>query len=230
MKRFVLILLLGIGLPGAIASHLWLKTTQVQLSPLDPPMTSLGIESCAATEEILFAKISPGASHIPALLTPDDINHLFTCRLYDALGEVPGTIQQTQVSIQDDQLKAEALIDLSKIPDNLTDYRAGSRGPTVISKLAQKLKSVPILSQQTIYFAMEGEPAIANRSFVFYSEPTLDIGAWQLTLSDIVTHLRIPESYLQEWLEKEYSFLPAEPLEISLTADALKIHGAPHAW
>ncbi|MEM9163950.1 MAG: hypothetical protein AAGC54_12890, partial [Cyanobacteria bacterium P01_F01_bin.4] len=78
--------------------------------------------------------------------------------------------------------------------------------------------------------AIERGPAIANRNFVFYSEPTLEIGAWQLTLSDISAHLRIPERYLQEWLEKEYKFLPADPLEISLTADALKIHGAPHAW
>ncbi|MEM9164057.1 MAG: hypothetical protein AAGC54_13445, partial [Cyanobacteria bacterium P01_F01_bin.4] len=127
-------------------------------------MASLGMESCAATKEILFEKISPGAVNLPALLSSDDINHLFTCRLYDALGEVPGTLQHTQVSIRGDQLRAEALIDLSQIPNDLIDYRTGSRGPTVISKLAQKLKTMPILRQQTIYFAIEGEPAIANRN------------------------------------------------------------------
>ncbi|MEO1400707.1 MAG: hypothetical protein AAFV72_05555 [Cyanobacteria bacterium J06635_1] len=89
MKRLVLILLIGIGVSGAIASQLWLKTTQIRLSPSDTSVTSLGIASCTATEKILFEKISPGTINLPALLTPEDLNHLFAYRLYNALGEVP---------------------------------------------------------------------------------------------------------------------------------------------
>jgi hypothetical protein len=175
------------------------------------------------------------------LLNKKDVNTLFACRLYEGLSEQPGSVLQTKVGFSrktwagtadSSVVRAEAMVDLAKVPASIAEYRLGSYGPTALSTIIFKLRKIPVVGSQRLFFALEGSPTIRKRNFVFYNRPQIQIGQWQCTFRQIVSLLKIYPSFIQESLEKEYGSLPMEPHSIFVEKNSLdlQLNGSKTAW
>lgn len=227
----------------AIAGYLWHQTTTIPT--LDPSLglrseTNWGKQSCDNFNRVRL-KISMSKQRETALLNAEDINTLFACRLYVGLGEQPDSIVQTKVrfsrkawsgSKDMNMIRAEATVDLAKVPTAIKDYRLESYGPTALSTIIFKLCKIPVLGSQKLFFAVEGNPTIRERNFIFYDQPQVQIGQWQFTFNQVIRFLKIYPPFIQESLEKEYGSLPMEPHSIFVVRKTLELqlNGSKTAW
>jgi hypothetical protein len=216
------------GFLGVIATYFWLQTTAIPIPVASSvPDNDLGKQACQDTRQVKL-KISYGNAADVSYLTANDVKTLFTCRLYQGLGQKAGAIVKTEVSFAGDRIRSLAVVNLSHISEAIDEPR--SEGATLLSQIAFKVRKTPFFKDKTVFLAIEGKPTVINREFVFYGTPTIQIGNQKLTLKDASNYFRIPELYAQEWLEKEYRLLPMEPSKISLNRNLLELRGSRTAW
>lgn len=176
-----------------------------------------------------------------AILNTKDINTLFACRLYVGLGEPMGNVLQSNVrlsrkawaGVKDNSVvRAEVIVDLSKVPATIKEDRLGSYGQTALSAIIFKLRKIPILGSQKLFFSIEGSPTVRERNFIFYDQPHIQIGQWQFTFKQISKFLNIHPPFFQEFLENEYGSLPMDPYSISVRKNSLdlQLNGSKTAW
>jgi hypothetical protein len=230
LKRLLLLTSIAALILGAIAIFFERQTTAIpQTIAFQTPDPDLGAKACQDVRQVML-KVSLGGASDASVLTDRDVNVLFACRLYQGLGETKGSLVYTNVSFTGDRIRSEAIVDLDRVPESMANYRLGSWGATGLSQIALKVRKIPLLNQKTIFLAIEGKPIVNKRKFVFYSNPKLQIGNWQLTPKNASAYFRIPEVFMEEWLEKEYSFLPMEPKSIFIKDNALELRGEKTAW
>jgi hypothetical protein len=199
-----------------IAGYLWHRTTTIpnqDRSQQSSVGNDWGEQSCKNFNGVILQKISKSKQRETALLNATDVNTLFACRLYTGLGKQPGSIVQTEVrfsrknwagTADSSVVRAEATVDLAKVPVVITEDRLGSYGPTALSMIILKLRKIPVLGSQRLFFSLEGSPTIRERNFIFYDQPQIQIGQWQFTFKQAINLLRIYPLFIQESLEKEY--------------------------
>jgi hypothetical protein len=189
-----------------IAGYLWHRTTTIPA--LDRARqnglgTDWGKQSCDNFDRVRL-KISKSKQKETALLSEEDVNTLFACRLYEGLGKQPGSVLQTNVrfsrktwagTADSSVVRAEATVDLAKMPTAIAGYRLGSYGPTTLSTIILKLRKIPVLGNQRMFFSLEGSPTIRKRNFIFYDRPQIQIGQWQFAFKQIVSLLKIYPPY-----------------------------------
>jgi hypothetical protein len=226
-----------------IAGYLWHRTTAIPT--LDRVHqnglgTDWGKQSCNNFDSIRL-KISKSKQKETALLSEEDINTLFACRLYVGLGEQPGSVLKTKVrfsrkswarTADSSVVRAEATVNLAKVPAAIAEYRLGSYSPTALSTIIFKLRKIPVLGNQRLSFSLEGSSTIRERNFIFYDQPQIQIGQWQFAFKQIISLLKIYPPFIQESLEKEYSSLPMEPHSIFIERKSLELqlNGSKTAW
>jgi hypothetical protein len=224
-------------------SYLWHRTTTLP-NPVRSQQTRLGVDlgkqSCDNFDRVRL-KISKSKQRETAFLNTEDVNTLFACRLYHGLGEQPGSVLRTRVELSrklrleagaQSTVRAEATIDLAKVPTKIEAYRVGSYGPTALSTIILKLRKIPVLGSQRLFFAVEGSPIIRERNFIFYNQPQIQIGQWQFAFKQASRLLRIYPPFIQESLSKEYGSLPMEPHSIFVEKNSLELqlNGSKTAW
>jgi hypothetical protein len=223
--------------------YLWHRTTTLP-NPNRSQQTRLGVDlgkqSCDNFDRVRL-KISMSKQRETAFLNAEDINTLFACRLYHGLGEQPGSVLQTKVELSrklgldakvQSMVRAETTVDLAKVPTKIEEYRVGSYAPTALSTIILKLRKIPILGSQRLFFAVEGSPTIRERNFIFYDQPRIQIGQWQFAFKQASSLLRIYPPFIQESLSKEYGSLPMEPHSIIVEKNSLELqlNGSKTAW
>jgi hypothetical protein len=223
--------------------YLWHRTTTIPTqdrSQQDRSGRDWGKQSCDNFDRVRL-KISRSKQRETAFLNAEDINILFACRLYQGLGEQPGSVLETNVALsrkpgleaeEKSAVRAEATIDLAKVTTKIKEYRVGSYAPTALSTIILKLRKIPILGSQKLFFAVEGSPTIRERNFIFYDQPQIQIGQWQFAFRQAFSPLRISPPFIQESLEKEYGSLPMEPHSIFVEKNSLELqlNGSKTAW
>jgi hypothetical protein len=239
---YLLKVLCGVGMVATTA-YLWHRTTTLPNQDRSQ-QTSLGTDwgkqSCNSFDRVRL-KISKSKQRETAFLNTEDVNTLFACRLYHGLGEQPGSILQTKVELSrkpglevkvQSIVRAEATIDLAKVPTEIKEYRLGSYGPTALSTIILKIRKIPALGSQRLFFSVEGSPTIRERNFIFYDQPQIQIGQWQFAFTQASNLLRIYPPFIQESLEKEYGSLPMEPHAIFVERNSLELqlNGSKTAW
>jgi hypothetical protein len=227
----------------AISAYLWHQTTTIpNPDPSQQPNldNDWGKQACDNFDSVLL-KISRSKQKETAFLNARDVNTLFACRLYVGLGEQPGSVMQTKASLsrkpwagvkEASVIRAEATVDLGKVPAAIKAYRLGSYVPTALSTIIFKLRKIPVLGSQTLFFAVEGSPTIRDRNFIFYDQPQIQIGQWQFTFKQVTRLLNIYPPFIQESLDKEYGSLPVEPHSIVVEKNTLELqlNGSKTAW
>jgi hypothetical protein len=231
----------------AIAGYLWHQITTIPnpgRSQQNSLGTDLGKRSCDNFDRVRL-KISMSKQRETAFLNAEDINTLFACGLYHGLGEQPGSVLQTNVELSrklgldakvQSMVRAEATVDLAKVPTKIEEYRVGSYyylpRLTALSTIILKLRKIPVLGSQKLFFAVEGSPTIRERNFIFYDQPRIQIGQWQFAFKQASSLLRIYPPFIQESLSKEYGSLPMEPHSIFVEKNSLELqlNGSKTAW
>jgi hypothetical protein len=227
--------------------YLWHRTTTLP-NPGRSQQTSLGADlgkrACDNFDRVRL-KISMSKQRETAFLNAEDVNTLFACRLYQGLGEQPGSVLQTNVKLSrklgldakvQSMIRAEATIDLAKVPTKIEEYRVRSYSYpprlTALSTIILKLRKIPILRSRRLFFAVEGSPTIRERNFIFYDQPRIQIGQWQLAFRQVSDLLRIYPPFIQESLSKEYESLPMDPHSIFVEKNSLELqlNGSKTAW
>jgi hypothetical protein len=227
-KQLISFTATAVGLLGVITAYFWLQTTAIPIQvPASVPDNDLGKQACEDVRQVML-KMSYGNTADASYLTPNDVKTLFTCRLYQGLGQKPGTIVKTEVSFVGDRIRSQAIVNLSRVSETIGNPRLN--GATLLSQIAFKVRKTPFFKDRTVFLAIEGKPTIINREFVFYGTPTIQLGNQELSFKDASKYFRIPEVYAQEWLEKEYQLLPMEPRKISLNQNILELKGSRTAW
>jgi hypothetical protein len=96
--------------------------------------------------------------------------------------------------------------------------------------LLRLLKRLPLLSQESLVVAIEGDPVIWDYKNIGLDQVLIQVGSFRWTIAEASRYLQVPESYIEDIIRHELFLLPMDFGSIAVEADTLVITGNRTAW